>query len=65
MLKPEPELDEEGNPIEEEEENGEGEEEDTGVRFDEEKHIMISTAKMIKKDAELGDELIFPLKFKR
>lgn len=62
MLKPEPELDEEGNPIEEEEaELAEGEEEDTRVRFDEEKHIMINTAKMIKKDAELGEELVFPL----
>lgn len=59
MLKPEPELDEEGNPIEEEEE--EVDEDDTRVRFDEEKHIMISTAKMIKKDVQLGDELIFPL----
>lgn len=62
MLKPEPELDEEGNPIEEEEEEVvEGEEEDTRVRFDEEKHIMITTARMIKKDVELGEELVFPL----
>ena len=34
---------------------------DTKVRFDEEKHIMIQTARMIKKDVELGEELIFPL----
>ena len=62
MLKPEPELDEDGNPIEEEEtEPVEGEEEDTRVRFDEEKHIMINTAKMIKKGVELGEELVFPL----
>jgi len=62
MLKPEPELDEEGNPIEvEEEEPAEGAEEDTRVRFDEAKHIMLSTAKMIKKDAELNEELVFPL----
>jgi N utilization substance protein A len=61
MLKPEPELDEDGNPIEEEDaEPAEGEE-DPRVRFDEEKHIMIDTAKMIKKDVELGEELIFPL----
>lgn len=65
MLKPEPELDEDGNPIEvEEEEPVEGEEEDTRVRFDEEKHIMINTAKMIKKDVELGEELVFPLESK-
>ncbi len=31
------------------------------VRFDEEKHIMLSTARMIKKDAVAGEELIFPL----
>src|SRR3990167_5816720 len=31
------------------------------VRFDEEKHIMLSTARMIKKDAQTGEELIFPL----
>lgn len=34
---------------------------DTKVRFDEEKHIMLSTAKMIKKDAVLAEELVFPL----
>lgn len=33
----------------------------TKIRFDEEKHIMLSTAKMIKKDATLGEELVFPL----
>ena len=42
---PEPELDEEGNPIE-----------DPRVRFDEAKHIMVDTARMIKKDVELGEE---------
>ena len=31
------------------------------VRFDEEKHIMIEIARMIKKDVILGEELIFPL----
>jgi N utilization substance protein A len=35
--------------------------EDGKVRFDEEKHIMIDTAKMIKAGVELGEELIFPL----
>lgn len=34
---------------------------ETKVRFDEEKHIMIQTAHMIKKDVKLGEELIFPL----
>ncbi len=62
MLKPEPELDEEGNEIEvPEAEPVEGAEEDTKVRFDEEKHIMLSSAKLIKKDVELGEELVFPL----
>lgn len=31
------------------------------IRFDDEKHIMLSTAKMIKKDAQVGEELVFPL----
>lgn len=35
--------------------------EDGKVRFDEEKHIMISTARMMKKDVQLGEELVFPL----
>ncbi|MBY0310246.1 transcription termination factor NusA [Patescibacteria group bacterium] len=34
---------------------------DTRVRFDDEKHIMIGTARMIKKDVQLGEELVFPL----
>jgi len=36
-------------------------EDDPRVRFDEEKHIMIGTARMIKKDVQLGEELVFPL----
>lgn len=63
MLKPEPELDEEGNPLEEEvteEENSE----DERVRFDEEKHIMLNNARLIKKDAVVGEELVFPLESK-
>jgi len=31
------------------------------VRFDEEKHIMIGSARLIKKDVQLGEELVFPL----
>ncbi len=61
MLKPEPELDEEGNPIIEEEPEEEEDEENKKVRFDEEKHIMIESARLIKKDVELGEELVFPL----
>ncbi|MCF7857382.1 MAG: transcription termination factor NusA [Candidatus Pacebacteria bacterium] len=34
---------------------------DTRVRFDPEKHILIETARLIKKDVALGEELIFPL----
>ncbi len=30
-------------------------------RFDEEKHILLATAKMIKRGAELGEEIVFPL----
>jgi N utilization substance protein A len=35
--------------------------EDRKVRFDPEKHIMVDTARLIKKDVALGEELIFPL----
>lgn len=66
MLKPAPELDENGEEIvdENEEEEEVGEDGEKKVRFDEEKHIMISTARMIKKDVELGEELVFPLESK-
>lgn len=37
------------------------EESDGKVRFDPEKHIMIDNARLIKKDVELREELIFPL----
>lgn len=63
MLKPEPKLDENGKEIVVETEKKEevDTEEEKKVRFDEEKHIMIATAQMVKKGAELGEELIFPL----
>ncbi|USN87375.1 MAG: transcription termination/antitermination protein NusA [Candidatus Nomurabacteria bacterium] len=61
MLKPEASEDEEEVEAEVEETESE---EDTRVRFDEEKHIMINTARMIKKDVELGEELVFPLESK-
>jgi transcription termination/antitermination protein NusA len=57
MLKPE--LEEGEEEVETEEE--EVDESDTRVRFDEEKHIMIQTARMIKKDVQPGEELVFPL----
>ncbi len=34
---------------------------DKKVRFDPEKHIMIESARLIKKDVSVGDELVFPL----
>jgi N utilization substance protein A len=64
MLKPEPELDEEGNPIAEETEEEDADEENKKVRFDEEKHIMIESARLIKKDVQIGEELVFPLEAK-
>ncbi len=60
MLKPALEEGEE----EVEEEETEDEEGEKKIRFDEEKHIMLSTAKMIKRDANVGDELVFPLESK-
>lgn len=60
MLKPE--LEEGEEDVEEEE--TEDEEGEKKIRFDEEKHIMLSTAKMIKRDAQIGDELSFPLESK-
>ncbi len=56
MLKPEA-LEGEEVEEEKEEEAVDGQK----IRFDEEKHIMLSTARMIKKDAQTGEELIFPL----
>lgn len=35
--------------------------EENRVRFDPEKHIVLTDAKLIKKDAVVGDELVFPL----
>ncbi|MAZ29668.1 transcription termination/antitermination protein NusA [bacterium] len=61
MLKTEPEEGEEEAEVVESAESEEEAEDDGKVRFDEEKHIMIDTARMIKKDVELGDELVFPL----
>lgn len=43
------------------EETTETTDEDGRVRYDAEKHILIDSARMIKRDVALGDELIFPL----
>ena len=40
------------------------EEREEKTRFNEEHHIMLETAKLIKKDAKLDDELEFPLELK-
>jgi len=61
MLKPELEKDEDGNVIAEDVPEDEEAGEDGKVRFDEEKHIMIETARMIKSGVTLGEELVFPL----
>ncbi len=61
MLKPEP---EEGEEEAEEPTETEADEGDKLVRFDPEKHIMIEPARLIKKDVELGEELVFPLESK-
>lgn len=53
----------EGEEIPEEEEETETDE-PKKVRFDEEKHIMLTSARLFKKDAALGDELAFPLESK-
>ncbi len=49
---------------ENEEEPAPREEGDEREYFDEEKHILLDNAKKIKRDAVLGDELIFPLELK-
>ncbi len=61
MLKPEL---AEGEEDTEEDETPAADGEVKKVRFDEEKHLMIGVARMIKKDAEIGDEMVFPLESK-
>jgi transcription termination/antitermination protein NusA len=51
-----PKIDEEGNYVPEERT-----EDDERVRFDPEKHMLLADAKMLKKDAEVDDEIVFPL----
>lgn len=57
MLKPEDDEDETETQEEETEMPAEGKQ----VRFDPEKHIMVDTARLIKKDVAPGEELVFPL----
>ncbi|MEZ4103956.1 MAG: transcription termination factor NusA [Candidatus Paceibacterota bacterium] len=65
MLKPEADEDEDDETASTEAKTEEeSDEEDTRVRFDEEKHIMLNTARMIKKDVGAGEELTFPLESK-
>lgn len=59
MLKPEDEDDEDEAQPETDDLSTDG-----LVRFDPEKHIMVDTARMIKKDVQLGEELVFPLENK-
>ncbi len=61
MLKSEDEEDEDEAELGDDELLPEGEKK---VRFDEEKHIMINNARLIKKDVQVGDELVFPLENK-
>lgn len=60
------ETDEEGEPTEIEEElpKNEAGEEDLRSRYNPEHHIFIDDARKIKKDAELDEEIIFPLEKK-
>ena len=49
---------------EEPREVAEGEEPDLRARFNPEQHIILADAKLIKRDAAVGDELVFPLEAK-
>ncbi len=48
---------EEVTPVKEADETAEG----LLPRYNEERHILLSTAKLLKKNAELGEEIVFPL----
>lgn len=66
MLKPEPEETNEQETAETKSSQDPTEvpEDDGKVRFDPEKHIMLDNARLIKKDVEVGEELVFPLENK-
>lgn len=60
-----PKFDAEGNEIKEEIElDAEGKPVDARTRYNEEHHILMSEARLIKKDAMLGDEVVFPLELR-
>lgn len=60
-----PKFDAEGNEIKEEIElDAEGKPVDTRTRYNEEHHILLSEARLIKKDALVGDEVVFPLELR-
>lgn len=61
MIKDEEEEDSEDREPEAEEIERDKDGEIKKVRFDEEKHIMLSSARLIKKDVQVGEELVFPL----
>lgn len=64
MLKPKPEVDEDGNIITPIEEEPEEEGAVKKVYFNEDHHMMIADAKKIKKGVQPGEEMIFPLEAK-
>ena len=60
-----PKFDDEGNEIKEEIElDTEGKPVDARTRYNEEHHILLSEARLIKKDAVVGDEVVFPLELR-
>ncbi len=60
-----PKFDDEGNEIKEEIElDAEGKPIDARTRYNEEHHILLSEARLIKKDAVVGDEVVFPLELR-
>jgi N utilization substance protein A len=60
-----PKFDADGNEIKEEIElDAEGKPVDARTRYNEEHHILLSEARLIKKDALVGDEVVFPLELR-
>ncbi len=60
-----PKFDADGNEIKEEIElDAEGKPTDARTRYNEEHHILLSEARLIKKDALVGDEVVFPLELR-
>lgn len=60
-----PKFDADGNEIKEEIElDADGKPVDARTRYNEEHHILLSEARLIKKDALVGDEVVFPLELR-